>query len=169
MVAADRDRKYPDHRDRFTHWEQVLSSTGLRGRCYWEVNWSGEKVVIAVSYKGIQRCGKGDECVFGYNDQSWSLEICKGKCSVRHNKKETKVCDWLSSSGGVSSDRVGVSSGRVDVFLDSEAGVLSFYQILSDDKLSHIHTFFCCFSEELFPGFRLESGSSVSVVKMNKI
>ncbi|KAK7880826.1 hypothetical protein WMY93_032539 [Mugilogobius chulae] len=86
----------------------VLSSTGLRGRCYWEVDWSGEKVVIAVSYRGMKRKGTGDECEFGRNDQSWSLRICKGECSVWH-KKERSVCDWISSLGGVSSDRVGVS------------------------------------------------------------
>ncbi|KAK7880831.1 hypothetical protein WMY93_032544 [Mugilogobius chulae] len=161
------DQKYPDHQDRFKDCPQVLSSTGLRGRCYWEVNWSGDRVVsIAVSYKGIQRRGIGKECVFGYNDQSWSLRICQGKCSVWHNNEETKVCGWLRSSGGVSSDRVGVSSGRVGVFLDSEAGVLSFYQILSDDKVSHIHTFSCCFSEELFPGFGLGPGSSVTLLKL---
>ncbi|KAK7880515.1 hypothetical protein WMY93_032841 [Mugilogobius chulae] len=68
----------------------------------------------------------------------------------------------------VSTDRVGVSSGRVGVFLDTEAGVLSFYQVLSDDKLSHIYTFNASFTEkELFPGFRLcGAGDSVTVVKL---
>ncbi|KAK7878999.1 hypothetical protein WMY93_034168, partial [Mugilogobius chulae] len=52
------DQQYPDHEDRFTGYKQVLSCTGLRGRCYWEVDWSGRDVFIAVSYRGIRRRGK---------------------------------------------------------------------------------------------------------------
>ncbi|XP_055081569.1 NLR family CARD domain-containing protein 3-like [Periophthalmus magnuspinnatus] len=115
---------------------------------------------IAVSYGRIKR--RGDESVFGHNDLSWSLEINRGECFTRHNKERTKVCDWLSSSGGV-------SSGRVGVFLDSEAGALSFYQVFSDGRLSHIWTFSSSFSEPLFPGFILfTEGSSVSVVNLSR-
>uniref|UniRef100_A0A4W5R0B5 Fish virus induced TRIM protein n=1 Tax=Hucho hucho TaxID=62062 RepID=A0A4W5R0B5_9TELE len=41
---------YPDHLDRFTNHCQVLCREDLSGRCYWEVEWSGD-VDIAVSYK----------------------------------------------------------------------------------------------------------------------
>ncbi|KAK7945321.1 hypothetical protein WMY93_001049 [Mugilogobius chulae] len=43
-------------------------------------------------------------------------------------------------------------SGRVSVLLDSEAGSLSFYDVDSDGKLSHLHTSSCSFTEPLFPG-----------------
>ncbi|MEQ2248220.1 hypothetical protein ILYODFUR_017091, partial [Ilyodon furcidens] len=45
---------YSDHPDRFTDW-QVLSRESLVGCCYWEVEWRGNKVELAVSYKNISR------------------------------------------------------------------------------------------------------------------
>uniref|UniRef100_A0A3B3Z4J0 SPRY-associated domain-containing protein n=1 Tax=Poecilia mexicana TaxID=48701 RepID=A0A3B3Z4J0_9TELE len=48
---------YPDHPDRFTFWPQILSRENLTGRCYYEVEWSGGGVNIAVSNKNIKfRC-----------------------------------------------------------------------------------------------------------------
>uniref|UniRef100_A0AAV2JF81 FISNA domain-containing protein n=1 Tax=Knipowitschia caucasica TaxID=637954 RepID=A0AAV2JF81_KNICA len=60
-------------------------------------------------------------------------------------------------------------SCRVSVFLDSEAGSLSFYQVRSDGELFHLHTVTSSFSEPVFPGFGLGSeGSSVSVVDLRR-
>ncbi|XP_057190562.1 tripartite motif-containing protein 16-like [Triplophysa rosa] len=42
---------YPDHPDRFDHYHQVLCRESVCGRCYWEVEWSGDSVEISVSYK----------------------------------------------------------------------------------------------------------------------
>ncbi|KAK7944651.1 hypothetical protein WMY93_000379 [Mugilogobius chulae] len=81
VTYVDEEQQYPDHEDRFTDYEQVLSCTGLSGRCYWEVNWSGW-VYVAVSYKGIRRRGWADENVFGGNDQSWCLNIKSGRVAV---------------------------------------------------------------------------------------
>ncbi|KAI4794683.1 hypothetical protein KUCAC02_031908 [Chaenocephalus aceratus] len=49
---------YSSHPDRFTDWPQVLSREGLSGRCYWEVEWRGGGVFVAVAYKNISRAGK---------------------------------------------------------------------------------------------------------------
>ncbi|KAK7944753.1 hypothetical protein WMY93_000481 [Mugilogobius chulae] len=158
VTRVREEQQYPHHEDRFTDWEQVLSCTGLKGRCYWEVDWSG-RVYIAVSYRGIRRRGETVECWFGGNDQSWSLKIDYGHYYFYHKNRRTV----LSSS---SSSR---DSGRVSVLLDSEAGSLSFYDVGSDGKLSHIHTSSCSFTEPLFPGFRLFSeDSSVSVVDVRR-
>ncbi|KAG8009582.1 ADP-ribosyl cyclase/cyclic ADP-ribose hydrolase 1 [Nibea albiflora] len=43
----------PDRPSRFDYWEEVLCSRGLEGRCYWELEWRGQQVCIAVSYKGV--------------------------------------------------------------------------------------------------------------------
>uniref|UniRef100_A0AAV2JZ46 FISNA domain-containing protein n=1 Tax=Knipowitschia caucasica TaxID=637954 RepID=A0AAV2JZ46_KNICA len=60
-------------------------------------------------------------------------------------------------------------SCRVSVFLDSEAGSLSFYEVVSDGELFHLHTFTSSFSEPVFPGFGLEhERSSVSVVDLRR-
>uniref|UniRef100_A0A672MGR1 Uncharacterized protein n=1 Tax=Sinocyclocheilus grahami TaxID=75366 RepID=A0A672MGR1_SINGR len=76
---------YPDHPDRFDRWCQVLCRESVCGRCYWELEWSGRKVFITVSYKSISRKGLGDECVFGYNNQSWSLFCSSSSYSFSHN------------------------------------------------------------------------------------
>ncbi|XP_048012817.1 neoverrucotoxin subunit beta-like [Megalobrama amblycephala] len=73
ITYTDTDQSYPDHPDRFDVHAQVLCRESVSGRCYWEIEWSGDGVDVAVSYKSISRKGGGDECVFGSNDQSWSL------------------------------------------------------------------------------------------------
>ncbi|KAK7945274.1 hypothetical protein WMY93_001002 [Mugilogobius chulae] len=158
VICEWEEQQYPRHRDRFTDCTQVLSCTGLRGRCYWEVDWRGRDIDLAVSYRRIRRRGDTKSCVFGSNRESWSLWIEHGRYYFSHNNRQT---DLSSSFCG--------RSGRVSVFLDSEAGSLSFYDVGSDGKLSHIHTSSCSFTEPLFPGFRLlYEGDSVSVVDLKR-
>ncbi|XP_032440040.1 tripartite motif-containing protein 16-like isoform X2 [Xiphophorus hellerii] len=64
---------YPDHPERFSVHNQVLSRESLTGRCYWEVEWSQGGVEVAVSYKNISRTGRLDESKLGFNDKSWAL------------------------------------------------------------------------------------------------
>uniref|UniRef100_A0A672ZIP9 B30.2/SPRY domain-containing protein n=1 Tax=Sphaeramia orbicularis TaxID=375764 RepID=A0A672ZIP9_9TELE len=148
-------QSYPDHQDRFDFWEQVMSSTGLTGRCYWEVQWSGW-VWISVTYRGIRRKGDSLDCVFGLNDQSWSLSCGRGRYSVRHKGKYT----FLPQSSSSSSSSSSLPSGTVSVYVDCPAGSVSFYTVCSD-KLIHLHTFKTTFTEPLFGGFRLWPGSTV--------
>ncbi|XP_055085739.1 stonustoxin subunit beta-like, partial [Periophthalmus magnuspinnatus] len=151
VTHVTEEQPYPDHQDRFENCFQILCSTGLTGRCYWEVQWSGN-VDVSVSYRGIRRKGHSNDSWFGHNTKSWSL-ICflNGFCSY-HNKKITLLPQPWSSS-----------YGRVAVFLDYDAGSLSFYTV-SSDQLTHLHTFNTTFTQPLFPGFRLcSSDSSVSL------
>uniref|UniRef100_A0A671TXY4 B30.2/SPRY domain-containing protein n=1 Tax=Sparus aurata TaxID=8175 RepID=A0A671TXY4_SPAAU len=153
VTYVKEEQPYPDHPDRFDPWSQLLCRTGLTGRCYWEVEWSGW-VYIAVTYRGISRRGVRTDCVFGKNDQSWSL-FCSDDhgYSVLHNNRQTVPLSSSSSS----------SSGRVAVYVDCPAGTLSFYRI-SSDSLIHLHTFNTTFTEPLYPGFGfLDFSSSVSL------
>ncbi|XP_030609050.1 neoverrucotoxin subunit beta-like [Archocentrus centrarchus] len=77
VVHVEEDQQYVDHPDRFDHWPQLLCTNSLTGRCYWEVEWSGE-VHVAVAYKGIKRRGNGDDSRFGKNDQCWCLYCDEG-------------------------------------------------------------------------------------------
>uniref|UniRef100_A0A3Q3F4V5 B30.2/SPRY domain-containing protein n=1 Tax=Labrus bergylta TaxID=56723 RepID=A0A3Q3F4V5_9LABR len=154
-------QSYPDHPDRFEYFPQLLCRTGLTGRCYWEVEWRGE-VYVSVSYRGIRRKGNSDECVFGYNDQSWSLSCSDRGYSVWHNGVRTKIS---SSSSSSSSSSV---SNRVAVYVDCPAGSLSFYRV-SSDRLIHLHTFNTTFTEPLYPGFGSGSCSSVSLCQSEKL
>ncbi|XP_076580285.1 uncharacterized protein LOC143316289 [Chaetodon auriga] len=163
MTYVEEDQSYPDHPDRFDRWPQLLCGTGLTGRCYWEFENRG-RVDVSVSYRRIRRKGDSDECVFGWNDQSWSLCCSDGHYSVRHKKRTMSIS---SSSSSFSSSSSSVSH-RVGVYVDCPAGTLSFYSV-SSDSLIHLHTFNTTFTEPLYPGFgfrfwsRSRSGSSVSL------
>uniref|UniRef100_A0A8C0Y4N5 Tripartite motif-containing protein 16-like n=1 Tax=Cyprinus carpio carpio TaxID=630221 RepID=A0A8C0Y4N5_CYPCA len=141
-------QSYPDHPDRFDQWSQVLCRESVCGRCYWEIEWSGDRgVFISVSYKSISRKG-GDECWFGYNGQSWSLCCSSSSYSFWHNKIKTDL-------------PVESISSRIGVFVDHSAGTLSFYSV--SDTMSLIHTVQTTFTQPLYPGFRVCSGSSVKL------
>ncbi|XP_072314336.1 stonustoxin subunit beta-like [Eucyclogobius newberryi] len=151
VTRVTEEQLYPHHQDRFDDWPQLLCDTGLTGRCYWEVQWSGW-VYISVSYRGIRRKGDSDDSLFGGNDQSWSLDCSGGSFSVRHNNKHISLHQSLSSS-----------CGTVAVFVDCPAGSLSFYTV-SSERLILLHTFNTTFTHSLVPGFSLCTyGSSVSL------
>uniref|UniRef100_A0A6Q2X7G0 B30.2/SPRY domain-containing protein n=1 Tax=Esox lucius TaxID=8010 RepID=A0A6Q2X7G0_ESOLU len=147
------EQPYPDHPERFEDWPQVLCREGLSGRCYWEVEWSGRRACIGVTYKGINRRGVGDDCCLGHNDKSWSLDCYDNCYSVWHNKKTTYIP--VTSS----------DPHRVGVYLDWPAGTLSFYRV-SSDTLTHLYTFNTTFTEPLYPGFYVYNDSSVSLCQM---
>uniref|UniRef100_A0A3B4XCT0 B30.2/SPRY domain-containing protein n=1 Tax=Seriola lalandi dorsalis TaxID=1841481 RepID=A0A3B4XCT0_SERLL len=149
VTRVEEEQSYPDHQDRFDHWPQLVCTTALSGRCYWEVEWT-KAVRVSVSYSGMTRRGDKDDRVFGWNDQSWSLSCSNDGYSFRHNKKVTSI-----SSSSV--------SDRVAVYVDCPAGTLSFYRV-SSDSLIHLYTLNTTFTEPLYPGFAVWwPGSSVSL------
>uniref|UniRef100_A0AAX7TDG8 B30.2/SPRY domain-containing protein n=1 Tax=Astatotilapia calliptera TaxID=8154 RepID=A0AAX7TDG8_ASTCA len=154
VTRVEEVQSYPDHPDRFDGFYQLLCRNGLTGRCYWEVEWRGN-VYISVSYRSIRRKGGSRDCVFGNNDQSWSLSCSDdGPRYVRHNNRLTSISSSSSSSSSV--------SNRAAVYVDCPAGTLSFYRV-SSDTLIHLHTFNTTFTQTLYPGFMVWSGSSVSL------
>ncbi|XP_031418521.2 NACHT, LRR and PYD domains-containing protein 3-like isoform X1 [Clupea harengus] len=154
VTRVRKDQPYPDHPERFDSYRQVLCREGLSGRCYWEAEWSGSEVHIAVAYKSIKRKGGSADSVFGWNDKSWSLRCSGNSYSARHNNKKTAIPTPSSRSS------------RVGVYLDWPAGTLSFYSV-SSDTLTHLHTFHSTFTEPLYPGFRvLDENSSVSLCQI---
>ncbi|XP_029922309.1 NACHT, LRR and PYD domains-containing protein 12-like, partial [Myripristis murdjan] len=146
VMKVEEEQPYPDHPERFDSCPQILCSDGLTGRCYWEVEWKGA-VSIGVTYRGISRRGGREDCRLGGNENSWSLNCFNGHFSVWHNDRSTPISVPLSSS-----------SDRVSVYLDWPAGSLSFYRV-SSDSLIHLHTFSSSFTEPLYPGFRVWTGS----------
>ncbi|XP_036386592.1 NACHT, LRR and PYD domains-containing protein 12-like [Megalops cyprinoides] len=140
-VTRGKEQPYPDHPERFDSVEQVLCREGLRGtRFYWETEWSGGWIRLAVAYKGINRKGQGADSVFGWNINSWSL-TCSDHCyTVCHNNKSTAI------------PVPPFKSLRVGVYLDWPAGTLSFYSV-SSDTLTLLHRFHTNFTEPLYPAF----------------
>ncbi|XP_062292323.1 stonustoxin subunit beta-like [Scomber scombrus] len=146
VTHVEEDQSYPDHPDRFDVCHQLLCRNVLTGRCYWEVEWKGW-VFISVSYRRISRKGGSADCWFGLNDQSWSLVCSDGRYYACHINRKTSIS---SSSSSV--------SHRVAVYVDCPAGTVSFYRV-SSDTLIHLHTFNTTFTETLYAGFRVCSGS----------
>ncbi|XP_073803364.1 NLR family CARD domain-containing protein 3-like isoform X7 [Danio rerio] len=150
VKSVRENQPYPHHPDRFDVHHQVLCRESVCGRCYWEIDWSGDYgVCISVSYKSIRRKGRGRECVFGYNAQSWSLFCSSSSFSFWHNDTETDL-------------PVKPLSRRIGVFVDHSAGTLIFYNIYRD-TMSLIHSVQTTFTEPLCAGFGLYPGSSVKL------
>ncbi|XP_016319614.1 NACHT, LRR and PYD domains-containing protein 3-like [Sinocyclocheilus anshuiensis] len=139
---------YPDHPDRFDDVWQLLCRESVCGRCYWEIEWSGD-VHISVSYKSTSRTGDDVECWFGFNDQSWSLYCSPFSYSFRHNNLRTDL------------PVKPIISSRIGVYVDHSAGTLSFYSV--SDTMTHIHTVQTTFTQPLYPGFRVHYQSSVKL------
>uniref|UniRef100_A0A8K9WNM7 B30.2/SPRY domain-containing protein n=1 Tax=Oncorhynchus mykiss TaxID=8022 RepID=A0A8K9WNM7_ONCMY len=151
VTLRSEEQSYPDHPERFENYEQVLCREGLTGCCYWEVEWSGRRVDIGVTYKGISRKGRANDFCLGYNDTSWTLFCYDNSYIACHNNNPIAI-DVRPSS-----------FHKVGVYLDWPAGTLSFYRV-SSDTLTHLYTFTSTFTEPLYPGFRVwYEDSSVSL------
>ncbi|XP_075905990.1 tripartite motif-containing protein 16-like [Nelusetta ayraudi] len=142
-------QSYCDHPDRFTEGPQVLSRETLTGRCYWEVEWGGVGVGVAVAYRNISRSG-WPENGFGLNNKSWCFFCFPSGYTFRHNSISTVVS--------------GRQSSRVGVYLDHRAGLLSFYSISGTMEL--LHRVQTRFTQPLYVGFYVDSDSSVALMKV---
>ncbi|XP_005817496.2 tripartite motif-containing protein 16-like [Xiphophorus maculatus] len=144
-------QSHPYHPERFTYYDQVLSRESLTGRCYWEVEWRGEGVRLAVAYRSIRRGGGSDESAFGRNDKSWALRCDKNSYQFWHNNIETPV------SGTVSS--------RIGVYLDHSAGILSFYSVCLS-TMTLLHRVQTRFTQPLYAGVWLFNyGTTAEFIK----
>uniref|UniRef100_H2LPD5 Tripartite motif-containing protein 16-like n=1 Tax=Oryzias latipes TaxID=8090 RepID=H2LPD5_ORYLA len=135
MTMMKKTQSDSDHPDRFTDYGEALSKESLTGRCYWEVEWKGYLVYIAVAYKNISR--SGDESGFGFNDKSWALYCSQDNLFFFHNSIQTSI----SAPG----------SSRVGVYLDHRAGVLSFYSV--SESMTLLHRVQTTFTQPLHAGF----------------
>uniref|UniRef100_A0A3Q2C7Z5 B30.2/SPRY domain-containing protein n=1 Tax=Cyprinodon variegatus TaxID=28743 RepID=A0A3Q2C7Z5_CYPVA len=131
---------YSNHPDRFSYWRQVLCRESLTGRHYWEVEWRGMGVYVAVAYKSIGRAGSGNECRFGCNDKSWALECFEKRNSFVHNNIWTPIS--------------ATTSPRIGVYLDHSAGILCFYSV--SETMTLLHRVQTTFTEPLHAGLYLE-------------
>ncbi|XP_035802130.2 tripartite motif-containing protein 16-like [Amphiprion ocellaris] len=124
---------------------QVHSAESLTGRCYWEVDWSGRAVLVAVSYTRRNMLSKSG---FGTNATSWALYCLNDRFEFRHNNIITPISFPPSS--------------RIGVYLDHSAGILSFYRV--SDTMTLIHRVQTSFTQPLYAGFLVGYGSTVQVL-----
>ncbi|XP_043952819.1 E3 ubiquitin-protein ligase TRIM47-like isoform X1 [Gambusia affinis] len=128
----------PSHPNRFIKFPQVLCKEALTEQCYWEVEWHARTLSAAVAYRNANRTS--DESEFGRNDKSWALECSGDTLRFRHNDVNVKVA--------------GSCSKKIGVFLDYQAGILSFYQ--ASDQMLQIFEVRTTFTEPLHPGIGLD-------------
>ncbi|XP_065419041.1 butyrophilin subfamily 1 member A1-like [Chrysemys picta bellii] len=132
---GDTRQDLPNNPERFDRCVCVLGTEGFTGgRCYWEVE-VGDKTVWdlgvcreSVSRKGIVTLIPGN----GY----WAMVL-------RDGEYKACTCPWTSLP-------VTIWPSRVGIFLDYEAGEVSFYNVT--DR-SHLFTFTGTFSGTLRPYF----------------
>lgn len=137
------EQPYQNHPERFESVSQVLCDKGLTKRHYWEVEWQGHWVDVAVAKRGIRRRAGSHLCGFGYTDQSWSLYCSDDHYSAHHDHQSVEIPAPPSHTH------------RVGVYLDWPGGTLSFYSV-SSGTFSHLHTFYSTFTEPLYPGFGMQ-------------
>ncbi|XP_068118302.1 E3 ubiquitin/ISG15 ligase TRIM25-like [Hyperolius riggenbachi] len=130
------DEKTPEEFDSY----QVISSTEFHaGKHYWEVDISGDNNFrIGLCYSSIDR--EGLLSVIGNNDASWCFVHSANGFSFKHSNTE----HGLSQETFIR---------RLGIYLDYEAGRISFYKV--DDQIKHLHTFTAAFTEPLRAALRV--------------
>ncbi|XP_073480013.1 E3 ubiquitin-protein ligase TRIM39-like [Aquarana catesbeiana] len=137
----DRDQNRPETPERFQYCAQVLSTRSFSsGRHYWEVDIGGSgRWIVGMCYPSIDR--RGEHSVIGHNNKSWGLYRDGDQYGVIH---DTKVIPLPTNSN------------RVRIYLDYEAGRISFYDLC--DPIRHLHTFTTTFTEPLYAGIYVHRG-----------
>ncbi|XP_051234122.1 tripartite motif-containing protein 16-like [Dicentrarchus labrax] len=151
VTVMSQKQSYSSHPDRFTTCYQVLSRESLTGRCYWEVEWRGGIVRVAVAYKNINRTRSLNECGFGHNDKSWALRCDNNSYNFWYNNVKTPFS--------------GPQSSRVGVYLDHSAGILSFYSV--SETMTLLHRVQTTFTQPLHAGLWLSYEVTAEVCKLN--
>ncbi|CAH2225547.1 tripartite motif-containing 7-like [Pelobates cultripes] len=138
------NQRRPETPERF-QYNQVLSSRSFSsGRHYWKVEGSESGGwAVGMAYHSIDR--EGDQSGIGFNNKSWGLGWGYNKqYFVRHERNKIQLPHPPSSR-------------RFGIFLDYEAGRLSFYDLC--DPIRHLHTFTATFTKPLHPIFWVYGGN----------
>lgn len=138
--------QYSGYQTCFNKTYQVLCNESLSKRCYFEVMWNGEGCSIAFSYDTFSK--GGDNFIFGSNDRSWKCDFSTANICVKHSNQNTNI----------------PVVSKIGVFLDQEAGTVSFYNV--SDKMTLLHRIQIEFTEPLYPGFSFmdwKNNTSVSI------
>ncbi|KAF4798589.1 tripartite motif-containing protein 14 [Turdus rufiventris] len=138
---------YPCSPQRFDKLWQVLSRDAfLSGSHYWEVDLlhAGAGWWIGAAYPTIGRKGDSEACRLGWNRASWCL-------------KKFDLEYWAFHKGERIPIVIEDDPDCIGIFLDYEAGILSFYNV--SNGMAHLHTFRCKFTEPVYPALRLWEGS----------
>ncbi|XP_040202991.1 E3 ubiquitin-protein ligase TRIM39-like [Rana temporaria] len=143
VSRSDRKQNRPKTPERFQYYPQVLSSRSFSsGRHYWEVDVGGSDWwIVGMCHPSIER--GGGQSAIGNNKKSWGLVRSNDQYGVRHDSKVILL-------------PTNISSNRVRIYLDYEAGWISFYDLC--DPIRLLHTFTTTFTEPLHAGIYVYKG-----------
>ncbi|XP_056406342.1 tripartite motif-containing protein 60-like [Hyla sarda] len=132
---------YPESSERFQTCQTLSTQNFIKGQHCWEVetsetgNW-----IIGAAYPSIKRDKRLS--YVGNNDKSWGLKRHNNIYVLKHNQVKIPLS--------------GVRCQKFRIFLDYEAGQLSFYEL--QDPEVHLHTFSTTFNEPLHAAFWVWNG-----------
>ncbi|XP_077305700.1 E3 ubiquitin/ISG15 ligase TRIM25-like [Lithobates pipiens] len=146
---TNKSENRPDIPERFKCRQVISIKSFSSGRHYWEVDVSGAKDwLIGVAAQSMERKIAGNESFIGYNDKSWSL-----------TQRDT-LFSWHKNIGiKIDSNS---SLKTVGIYLEYEAGRLSFYQLC--DPIRLLHTFTTTFTEPLHAAFFVFEDSTIRII-----
>lgn len=142
-----RRKFYPSSPQRFDRlWQALSRDCFSAGSHYWEVDLlqAEEGWWIGAAYPSLKRKGDSELTRLGWNRASWCIKRFDFEYWAFHNGERVQI-------------RTEDDPDRVGVFLDYEAGILSFYNVTHG--MSHMHTFRSKFTEPVYPALRLWKGT----------
>ncbi|XP_075061083.1 E3 ubiquitin/ISG15 ligase TRIM25-like [Mixophyes fleayi] len=131
--VSDIYQNHPETPERFQYYQVISTRRFSSGRHYWELDVS--KSVswrVGMCYPSIDR--RGRQSLIGDNNKSWCLDRINNQYTVIHDSDVIQLPDNLTSD-------------RVRIYLDYEAGQMSFYSL--SDPIRHLHTVTATFTEPL--------------------
>ncbi|XP_044147885.1 E3 ubiquitin/ISG15 ligase TRIM25-like [Bufo gargarizans] len=144
------EQNRPETSERFLNLQVISKTFFISGRHYWDVEISESKeCMVGICYACIHR--RGPQSYIGDNKNSWCLhgELYDNQCSVIHDGKVIRLPHQITSGGQF-------SGARFRIFLDYEAGQLSFYELC--EPIRHLYTFTATFTEPLYAAFYVWKG-----------
>ncbi|KAG8542685.1 hypothetical protein GDO81_026275 [Engystomops pustulosus] len=153
-TETDINQKRPESAERFQDHPQVMSSNSFTsGRHYWDVEISESAIwMLGVCYPSIMRKEeepprRGEQSFLGCNKKSWCLgaDTVDGSpgCSVIHDHDVLRFRYWISKN-------------RFRVYVDYEAGQLSFFEL--GGHVRHLYTYNATFNEPVHAVFNIRDG-----------
>ncbi|XP_061434140.1 tripartite motif-containing protein 14-like [Lethenteron reissneri] len=185
-ACGERKQRCADNSGRFDYWEQVLATQAYGpGRHYWELDVSRAAYWRAgAAYGSIARKGSANACGLGRNEVSWCARRAGSSYTAVHAERRAELAmggrgGGAGAGGGartggvagtVGSSRRDGSGGqqaplrRLGVYLDHEAGELSFYD--AERPAVPLHTFLVPggFTQPLHPALRLSGFHGCSCI-----